>query len=128
MRAKLDPLRAPGAERPDAKELQGRRIYWKLAGTEYEWIMAWASPERKVTRVRGVFRPEKRPAFAELGNLETALTVDAATVRWNLRTAAGIPYRLTAQGTNHRAFSVYMFSQELSPAETRAAESNGDER
>lgn len=39
-RTKLDPLRAPGpAYQPDQKELQGRRVYWKLSGTDYDWIM-----------------------------------------------------------------------------------------
>ena len=112
-RQKLDPLRAPGqVYQPDAKEEQGRRILWRCAGTEYEWVMACAV-EGNITRIRGYFRPEHRKPFQEIGDTSSALTADASMVRWNLQTAAGKPYRLTAQGAEHRASSVYMFLQEL---------------
>ena len=123
-REQLDPLRAPGSYPPDEKELQGRRIYWKLAGTDYDWIMVWADKQRKVTRVRAVFRAEHQKPFAEIGDLPAAMTTDAQTVRWNLKTAAGAPYRLVAQGADQKAISVYMFSQEIASTDQHAAEAD----
>jgi hypothetical protein len=114
VRAKLDPLRAPGpAYEPDQKELLGRRIYWKLSGTDYDWIMVWAGKDGKVTRVRALFRPEHRKPYAEIGDVAQAATADPAMVRWNLQTASGSRYRLVAQGADDRAISVYMFSQDI---------------
>ena len=127
-REQLDPLRAPGSYPPDEKELQGRRIYWKLAGTDYDWIMAWADKQGKVTRVRAVLRAEHQKPFAEIGDLSAAITSDPQTVRWNLKTAAGSPYRLVAQGADGRAISVYMFSQEIAATDKHAAEEHLEEK
>ena len=127
-RDKLDPLRAAGSYPPDEKELQGRRIYWKLAGTEYDWIMVWADKQGKVTRVRAVFRPEHQKPFAEIGDLASALTADSHAVRWNLKTPAGSPFRLAAQGADGRAVSVYMFSQELTTSEHEHTEPQLEEK
>ena len=112
-RKKLDPLQVPRTDAPDQKEKLGRRIYWKLNGTEYDWIMVWANAEGKVTRVRALFRPEHQRPFTEIGDVSQALTADTAIVRWNLLRPDGSPYRLTAQGAEGRAVSVYMFSQEV---------------
>lgn len=114
VRAKLDPLRAPQAPyEPDVKEKTGRRIYWKLQETEYDWLMAWANEGGNVTRVRAVFRPEHRKRFEEIGDLTRAITASPSMVRWNLHTPNGAAYRLTAQGSEQLATSVYMFSQEV---------------
>ncbi|CAA9235455.1 MAG: hypothetical protein AVDCRST_MAG42-1801 [uncultured Chthoniobacterales bacterium] len=127
-REQLDPLRAPGSYPPDEKELQGRRIYWKLAGTDYDWIMAWADKQGKVTRVRAMFRAEHQKPFAEIGDLAAAITADAQTVRWNLKTESGAPYRLVAQGTDQKAISVYMFSQAVGSTDHQAVEPDLSEK
>jgi hypothetical protein len=114
VRAKLDPLRAPDpAYRPDQKELQGRRVYWKLSGTDYDWIMVWGGKDGKATRVRAVYRAEHRKPYAEIGDVAQAVTADPTMVRWNLQTATGSRYRLAVQGAENRAVSVYMFSQDI---------------
>lgn len=113
-RQKLDPLRAPGpAYEPDAKEVQGRRVLWRLKETEYAWVMVWAGGDGKVTRVRATLRPGNTKPFAEVGDLTTAVAADASSARWNLRGAEGPNYRLIAQGADQRASSVYMFSLEM---------------
>ena len=118
VRAKLDPMRAPGpAYQPDQKELQGRRVYWKLSGTDYDWIMVWGGKDGKVTRVRALYRTEMRKPYAEIGDVARAVTADPAMVRWNLQTATGSRYRLVAQGADDRAVSVYMFSQDIPEAD-----------
>jgi hypothetical protein len=111
-RAILDPLRDPAASYPpDQKELEGRRTYWKLAGTDYDWIMVWAK-EGKITRIRAVLRPDRHKPFAAVGDLNTAAARDATSVRWNLRTPAGANYRLVAQGADEVASTVFMFALE----------------
>ena len=113
-RAKLDPLRAPGpAYQPDPKELQSRRILWRLKETEYAWIMVWAGADGKITRVRATLRPDQTKPFSEIGNLAEAAAADATTARWNLRRPDGPNYRLIAQGAEQRASSVSMFSLEM---------------
>jgi len=128
-RATLDPLRARNAYPPDEKEQSGRRIYWKLENTDYEWIMAWALPGGRINRIRAVLRPDKLKRFDEIGDLRRALTVDDTTVRWNLRQENGSMYRLVAQGLQQRANTVYMFSMDAPPEEPRADEKdvNGEQ-
>ena len=128
-RATLDPLRARNAYPPDEKEQSGRRIYWKLENTDYEWIMAWALPGGRINRIRAVLRPDKLKRFDEIGDLRRALTVDDSTVRWNLRQENRSMYRLVAQGLQQRANSVYMFSMDAPPEEQRADEKdvNGEQ-
>lgn len=117
-REKLDPLRAAGrAYEPDQKEQKGRRIYWKLKETEYDWIMVWANAEGNVTRVRAVLRPDKTMPFNEIGNLGRAASADPSRAKWNLRRPDGANFRLIVQGAGQRASSVYMFSLEPDPAE-----------
>ena len=111
-RQKLDPLRAPGAYPPDEKELKGRRVYWKLAGTDFEWIMAWAK-EGKITRIRGYYRVDRRKRFQEIGDVATAIGgSDAQTVRWTVERPGGTSYRMVAQGADEVATTVYMFALE----------------
>ena len=115
-REKLDPLRVPGPDYPDAKASSGRRIYWKLKETEYDWVMIWAK-EGKISRLRAVFRPEQTKSFAEIGNLQRAASASDTQVKWDLRRPDGSPFRLIAQGLNQRATTVYMFSLETGSAE-----------
>ncbi|CAN5748919.1 hypothetical protein BH20VER1_BH20VER1_15570 [soil metagenome] len=112
-RQRLDPLRVPTVYTPDRKEKTGRRIYWNLQATEFDWVMVWGNPEGKITRIRGYLRPENLKPFHEIGDLETAASANPAAAKWTLRRPGGPPYRLIAQGTEHRAQTVYMFSLEL---------------
>jgi len=111
-RQRLDPLREPVVYTPDAKETSGRRIYWKLRETEFDWIMVWGNAEGKITRLRGYFRPDQTKPFHEIGDLRTAASVTSQMAKWNLRRTGGPYYRLIAQGTEHQAQTVYMFSLE----------------
>ena len=108
---KLEPLRTDGDEPPDDKELQGRRAYRKLKGTDYDWIMVWAKADR-VTRIRTMLRADKWKPFDEIGDVTTAADANAIAVKWNLQTPSGLNYRLIAQGQEHRANTVYMFGLE----------------
>ncbi len=115
-RKKLEPMRDLTNHVADAKEISGRRIYWKLRGSEYDWIMAWADGAGKITRMRAVYRSESPVPFEKIGDLQTALAVSDTTVKWDLRRPDGGSYRLIAQGADRRAKTVYMFSTDL-PAE-----------
>ena len=95
-REKLDPLRVPADYEPDAKEESGRRIYWKLKETEYDWLMAWGNAAGKITRMRAVLRPGRARPFSEIGDLDSATSADATQARWNLRAPDGANYRLIA--------------------------------
>ena len=114
VRKKLDPLRAPDpAYVPDLKDQQGRRVYWKLKETDYDWLIAWANPEGKVTRFRVMLRRENAKPFTAIGDLQTATSLQPEAVKWTLRDRDGVPYRLIAQGADNHALSVYMFSLTL---------------
>jgi hypothetical protein len=112
-REKLDPLRAPGDHEPDRKEQAGTRIYWKLAGTEYDWIIVWANKAGQITRVRATPRPEKLKPFAEVGDLSRAAAIQPQQAIWNVERPNALSYRLIAQGNDRLAKSVYMFALNL---------------
>ena len=112
-RERLDPLQVPTEYIADEKEESGRRLYWKLKETDYEWIMAWGSASGRITGIRGVFRPERAKPFGEIGDLNSAASVAPDRVKWNLRTTDGAYFRLIAQGAEQRATTVYMFSIQL---------------
>lgn len=112
-RATLDPLRQATDHEPDGKEQAGTRIYWKLDGTEYDWIMAWANKAGQITRVRANPRPDKPKPFAEVGDLSRAAAVQPQQAMWNVERAGGLSYRLIAQGDDRLAKSVYMFALNL---------------
>ena len=128
-RAKLDPLRVPAVYTPDLKETSGRRIYWKLKETEFDWIMAWGNAEGKITRLRAVYRADQKKPFREIGSLERAASVTAQTAKWNLRRPGGPHFRLIAQGAEQQAQTVYMFALELAgePARTTAPEAEDED-
>jgi hypothetical protein len=112
-RATLDPLRAPTDHTPDAKEKTGRRIYWKLRETEFDWVMVWGNPQGRITRIRAYYRAEQRPQFSDVGDLSHADSVTEYEAKWTLR-RPGAPYsRLVAQGANQQVQSVFAFSLEL---------------
>ena len=109
-RAKLDPLRAPGEHEPDRKEKAGTRIYWKLNGSEYDWIIVWANSAGQITRIRANPRPDQPKPFVEVGDLSRAARVQPHQVMWNVERPDGMSYRLIAQGQDEQARSVYMFA------------------
>ncbi len=109
-RGKLDPLRVSAELAPDEKERSGKRVYWKLRETDYDWVMAWANEEGRITRLRAVLRPGREPAFSEIGDLRTAASATDRAVKWNLRGREGTAYRLIAHGAGGRAQTIYMFA------------------
>ena len=109
-RAKLDPLRSPGEHEPDRKEQEGTRIYWKLNGTEFDWIIVWANRAGQITRIRANPRPDKPKPFAEVGDVARASSVQPQQMMWNVERPNGLSYRLIAQGDKQLARSVYMFA------------------
>jgi hypothetical protein len=108
-RAKLDPLRAEDEHTPDAKEVDDKRVYWKLRGTEYDWVIVWANPEGKITRMRVNPRPEMVKSFSQIGDLSKAAVNQPDTAVWNVARPGAAPFRLIAQGVGQRATSLYMF-------------------
>jgi hypothetical protein len=125
-RERLEAVSVPAEDESEAEEENERRTFWKLNGTEYDWIMAWAKADGRITRVRAVFRPEHGKAFHQIGNLQAAASVEPERVKWNLRTREGINFRLIAQGTQERAVSVYMFSLQQ-PSDDRAVRNSRED-
>ncbi len=122
-REKMNPLRDPEALR-DEREKLGTRIYWKLLETEYDWVMAWANRDGKITRLRAVFRPDKPKPFSEIGDLSRAVTNAPHAAAWNA-TRDNIHFRITAFGTESRAvrISILAFDPTLpDPPETDDSE------
>jgi hypothetical protein len=112
-RKRLDPLREPVDYTPDAKEKSGRRIYWKLRETEFQWVIVWGNAQGRITRIRGYYRVEQRPAFSAIGDIAAADTVTPQEVKWTLRRPGAPYFRVIAQGAEQQAHTVYMFSLEL---------------
>ena len=126
-RRTLDPLRIPSVYTPDQKERSGRRIYWKLKETPFDWIMIWANGEGRITRLRAVYRPESTPPFADLGDLRKAASATEEAVKWNLQLSDGSHFRFIAQGAGGKARTIYMFAldgfrEQMAPAEAAPEE------
>lgn len=109
-REKLDPLRVPDQGPPDAKEEAGKRIYWKLKSTEYDWIMVWANSADQITRIRAMLRQDQRKPFSAIGNLEAAVVRTPQRVMWNVTPPEKPAFRLIAQGENEQAITYYMYA------------------
>ena len=107
-REKMSALRDPNAPRDDREKL-GTRIYWKLLETEYDWVMAWANREGKITRLRAVFRPEQLKPFSEIGDLSRAVTNAPHAAAWNAE-RDNIHFRITAFGKEGRAVRISMLA------------------
>ena len=103
-RETLKPLRDPDAPR-DEREKFGTRAYWKLLETEYEWIMAWANRDGKITRIRAVLRPDSPKPFSEIGDLSRAVTNAPHAAAWNA-VRDNIWFRITAFGNEGRAVRI----------------------
>ena len=112
-RAMLDPLRIPSAEPPDAKEKAAKRVYWKLNGTEFDWLIAWANSKGEITRLRANLRPGTTKPFAEIGDLSRATVDTPERAMWNVTRPGEPAFRLIAQGSDRRAVTFYMFALNL---------------
>ena len=103
---------APGGndgENQEEKEA-GERMIWRLAETEYQWIVAWANKEGKVVKISASLRPEKKKPFREIGDLARAKAHTDAMALWITQHGDGTFYRLIAKGPAEEATSIYMYS------------------
>jgi hypothetical protein len=126
-RQKLDPLRVREDYSPDAKEKTGRRIYWKLRETEFEWAMVWGNEKGKITRIRAYYRVDRRQPFSAIGDLAKADSVTAHSAKWTMRRPGSPYFRLVAEGAEQQAHSVYMFSLELPRGQQEESRSSAAE-
>lgn len=113
-RERLNPLREKTAGPLDVKEKMGTRVYWKLVETEYDWVMAWANRDGKVTRLRAVLRPDKLKPFAEIGDLAKSVKSGPNIAVWDVFRETG-SFRITALGADGRAarISILAFDPNL---------------
>ena len=111
-REKLEPFRDPDAPR-DEKEKYGSRAYFKLRETEYDWMMVWANPAKKIVRIRAVLRDDQRKPFSEIGDMEKAARREPNTVAWNLACEAA-HVRIAALGSDGLAVRISILA--LDPA------------
>jgi len=88
----------------------GSRIVWRLAETDYLWIVAWADKDGKVERISASVRPEKKKPFKEIGDLSRAEGHNESMALWNVQRPDGSSYRLVAKGPNQQAVTIYMYS------------------
>ena len=88
----------------------GERIIWRLAETEYQWIVGWADKEGKIVKISASVRPEKKKPFAEIGDLARAKMHDDSTALWIVQRPDGSSYRLVAKGPAQQAVTIYMYS------------------
>lgn len=93
----------------DAKEKAGQRTYWKLVGTDYDWVMAWANRDRRITKIRAVLRPDKLKPFEEIGDVSQAISSNPNTAVWDVLRESG-SFRLTALGAERRAVRISMLA------------------
>lgn len=107
-RRRLDPLREPGSTELRGKGEEARKAYWKLAGTEYKWIMAWTDEEERVVQLSVAPRAENGKPFAEIGDLPKAATDQENVAVWDVQREDRPPYRLIAKGPDRHARSIYM--------------------
>ena len=114
---KLDPLRDPASaefREKEAKEGEaGEKAYWRLIGTEYRWIMAWANKEGQLVQLSASVRPERPKPFTEVGDLARASTNLENAAKWNVQRPGGLSYDLVARGPNRQANNIYMIATTL---------------
>ena len=103
----------PGAGETENKEEEkeaGERVIWRLAETEYQWIVAWANKEGKVVKISASLRPEKKKPFREIGDLARAKAHTDSMALWISEHGDGTFYRVIAKGIAEEASSIYMYS------------------
>jgi len=88
----------------------GSRIVWRLAETEYLWIVAWADKEGKVEKISASVRPEKKKPFKEIGDLSRAKVHTESVAMWVVQRPDGLNYRVVAKGPEEQALTIYMYS------------------
>lgn len=103
------------AESEEKEEREGdARMIWRLAETEYQWIVAWADKEGKVIKISASLRPEKKKPFKEIGDLGRAKVHNDSMAMWSVQHPDGASFRLVAKGPGEQALSIYLSS--LKPA------------
>jgi hypothetical protein len=104
---------AESAEKEE--EEQGERAVWRLAETDYQWIVAWADKEGKVVKISASVRPEKKKPFSEIGDLGRAKMHNESTALWIVTRPDGKSYRLVAKGPGEQAVTIYLYSLKAAP-------------
>jgi hypothetical protein len=97
------------------EEAQGERAVWRLAETDYQWIVAWADKEGKVVKISASVRPEKKKPFSEIGDLARAKMHNESTALWIVQRPDGKSYRLVAKGPGEHAVTIYLYSLKAAP-------------
>jgi hypothetical protein len=113
---KLDALRDPTSgelREKEANEGEGEKAYWRLVGTDYSWIMAWANKEGRLVQLSASVRPEKPKPFEEIGDLANASTNLDSAAKWHVSRPDNLSYHLVARGPNRRANNIYMIATGL---------------
>ena len=95
----------------------GSRIAWRLAETEYLWIVAWADKDGKVERISASVRPEKKKPFTQIGDLSRAKVHNESMAMWIVERPDGSDYRLVAKGPEGQAVTIYMYSLKNLPSD-----------
>jgi hypothetical protein len=104
------------AESSEKEEREaGERMIWRLAETEYLWIVAWADKEGKVVKISASTRPEKRKPFRDIGDLARAKAHDDSMAMWIARHRDGTYFRVVAKGPAEKASSIYLYSLKPEP-------------
>ena len=98
------------AEPEEAERERGERTIWRLAETEYQWIVVWADKEGKIVKISASVRPEKKKPFAEIGDLARAKMHNDSEALWIVQRPNGSSYRLVAKGPAEHAVTIYMYS------------------
>ena len=88
----------------------GERMIWRLAETEYLWIVAWADKEGKVMKISASVRPEKKKPFREIPDLERAKVHNDSMAMWIAQHPDGTYYRVVAKGPAEQASTIYLYS------------------
>jgi hypothetical protein len=98
-------------ETPEKGEREaGERMIWRLAETEYLWIVAWADKEGKVVKISASMRPEQKKPFREVGDLARAKVHNDSMAMWVAQHPDGTYFRVVAKGPAEQASSVYLYS------------------
>jgi hypothetical protein len=101
---------APAESAEKEEREAGERIIWRLAETEYLWIVAWANKEGQVVKISASVRPEKKKPFREIGDLARAKVHNDSMAMWVVQHPDGTYYRVVAKGPAEQASSIYMCS------------------
>jgi hypothetical protein len=106
---KLESKASPETSEKGEREA-GERMIWRLAETEYLWIVAWADKDGKVVKISASVRPEKKKPFREVGDLARAKVHNDSMAMWIAQHPDGTYYRVVAKGPSEQASSIYLYS------------------